>query len=240
MAKEKLPQWFVDTINSELRNALPPWFVDAIAAQNDTVEEDPQLEAQHKAKAEGGFTEQLMSTIRKHEGGRFGYDSWFGRGTRRGPVSPPKPPTEMTVDEVLLWQNTHNPAGPETTAVGAYQIVDQPNARTLSGLVRVMGLTGDELFTAELQDRMAIQLMKGRGLDKFLNGSFDKDSFANQIAREWASLPVLREDRRRGRKIAVGRSYYSGDGINKAFRGSKELAEYKELYALADIGQVGV
>jgi len=231
------PQWLTDAIDDLVSSRRPQWLVDAVEDQNAIVEEDPDLMAAHQNKAEGGFQEQLAATIRKHESGRFGYDAWFGKGTSRGPVSPPKAPTKMTVDEILLWQNTHNPEGPETTAIGAYQIVDQPNARTLSGLKRTMGLTGDELFTPELQDRMAEQLMKRRGLDSFLTGGIDGETFANRIAREWASLPVLKEDSRRGRKIAVGRSYYAGDGINKSFRGTKAFEEYRELYALADIGE---
>jgi hypothetical protein len=227
------PTWFVNLKKEvETKATMPDWFNDLTAK----VDDDPELIARHETKAEGGFAEQLKATIRKHEAPRFGYDSWFGRGTSRGPAAPPKTPTQMTVNEVLDWQNTNNPAGPGTAAIGAYQIVDQPNARTLSGLVRTMGLTGDELFTAELQDRMADTLMRGRGLDKFLAGGMDKDTFANKIAREWASLPVLKPDRRRGRDIAVGQSYYAGDGINKAFKGSKALEEYKNLYALADIG----
>jgi len=231
-----LPEWFILAINREQMAELPDWFKKAIREEQRVEDEDPELVERHQAKAEGGFTEQLMSTIRSKEAPRFGYDSWFGRGTSRGPVSPPKSPTQMTVNEVLEWQNTHNPAGPETTAIGAYQIVDQPNARTLSGLVKRMGLTGDELFTPQLQDEMALNLLKGRGLDKFLSGDLDADSFANKVAREWASLPVLKEDRRRGRTIKIGQSYYSGDGINKAFRGKKQLEEYQELYALADLG----
>ena len=230
------PAWLTAAIEEHLKVSRPKWLQDAIDAQNVVVEEDPQVVATNKTKAEGGFVNQLQVEIRSHEAPRFGYDSWFGRGTSRGPVSPPKAPTQMTVDEVLEWQNTHNPAGPETTAIGAYQIVDQPNARTLSGLKRSMGLTGDELFTSELQDRMAEKLMKGRGLDKFLAGTLDGASFANKIAREWASLPVLKEDKRRGRTINIGQSYYTGDGINKAFKGTKALDAYKDLYALADIG----
>lgn len=234
------PAWLLE-ITEETTASVKPQWLNEIKEHIDLLEiveeVDQNMIAQNQRKAEGDFTSQLMSTIRANEAGRFGYDSWFGRGTSRGPIAPPKSPTQMSVNEVLEWQNTHNPAGPETTAIGAYQIVDQPNARTLSGLVRKMGLTGDELFTSELQDRMALELMRGRGLDKFLSGALDADSFANKIAREWASLPVLKEDRRGRRAIAIGRSYYSGDGINKAFKGTKQLDEYRELYTLADIGE---
>ena len=48
---------------------------------------------------------------------------------------------------------------------------------------------------------------------------------------------MLKEDRRGRRQIDIGQSYYARDGINKAFRGTKALEEYKELYTLADIGE---
>jgi muramidase (phage lysozyme) len=228
----ELAPWFQQVLAMREEKAVfLPWFQELTAK----VEEDPEMVERNTLKAEGDFVSQLATTIRKHEGGRFGYDAWFGRGTNQSPVAPPKSPTAMTVDEVLEWQNTHNPPGNATTAIGAYQIVDQPNARTLSGLKRSMNLTGSELFTPELQDRMAVQLMRGRGLDKFLAGKKSPESFANQIAREWASLPVLRQDSRRGRVVSVGQSYYSGDGINRAFRGNKEFEAYKNIYALADI-----
>ena len=230
----KLPSWFLDIKKESEVTVLPSWFFDI--HKPDKVEEaqEETLELPRTKAREGNFTTQLMSTIRDTEAPRFGYDSWYGRGTRFGPIAPPKLPTQMTLNEVLEWQNTHNPLGPETTAIGAYQIVNQPNAPTLSGLIRKMGLTGGELFTSELQDRMAIVLMEGRGLSKFLSGKLDGDSFANQIAREWASLPVLKEDRRGRRTIAIGQSYYRGDGINKAFKGPKRLEVYRELYSLAD------
>lgn len=236
----KLPQWWVDAINKQEREALPVWWVTAVNKQNHTEElpeEDPEVMERNTIKAEGGFEAQLRKQIRMAEAPRFGYDSWFGRGSSGGPIAPPKNPTEMTVDEILVWQNTNNPAGAPTAAVGAYQIVDQPNARTLSGLKRTMGLNGDELFTPELQDRMADTLMEGRGLSKFLSGKMTAGRFANEIAREWAGLPVLEDDRRGSRAIRIGESYYKGDGINKtAFRGAgkqKRLDDYRDLYFLA-------
>jgi len=231
-----MPTWLESAIESRKKKSMPDWLKGAIEKRNTTEENPSMLEAANN-KAKGGFVASFLPFVREHEGGRFGYDSWFGRGTPGSPVAPPKNPTEMTITEVLEWQNTHNPAGPATTAIGAYQIVDQPNARTLSGLVRRMGLTGDEVFTAELQDRMAVELLKRRGLDKFLAGELDKDSFANKVAREWASLPVLKEDTRGGNTIAIGSSYYSGDGINKSFRNPKKFEEYKGIYALSDIGE---
>ncbi|EPX82103.1 phage tail tape measure protein [Salipiger mucosus] len=70
----------------------------------------------------------------------------------------------MTLNEVLALQrkmlahpdNPHN-----SSAVGRYQIV----SKTLRGLMEEMGLTGGELFSADLQDQMADILIEGRGRD---------------------------------------------------------------------------
>jgi hypothetical protein len=51
--------------------------------------------------------------------------------------------------------------------------------------------------------------MKGRGLDLYLRGSIDEYAFCNNLAKEWASLPVVSGPKR-------GSSYYGGDGLNKA------------------------
>jgi hypothetical protein len=204
------------------------------------VELDDNTVELHKTKAKGGIEAQLRSAVMVREAPRFKYDSWFGRGSSRGPVSPPKPPTQMTVNEVLEWQNTHNPPGPETTAIGAFQIVDQPNARTLSGLVRTMGLTGDELFSPELQDRMADTLMEGRGLSKFKAGKITAKQFAREMSKEWAGLPVLESTRGARGPILRGQSYYQNDGINSSQKVSdEELRVYEDIYASLDIENIG-
>lgn len=67
----------------------------------------------------------------------------------------------MTLLEVLELQkamlahpdNTYN-----SSAVGRYQIV----STTLEGLIKTLGLTGQEQFTPALQDRMALELLRGR------------------------------------------------------------------------------
>lgn len=226
----ELPSWFLDIKKENEATTLPSWFFDLHAPDKVEEVQKETLELPRTKAQEGTFTTQLMSTIRDTEAPRFGYDSWYGRGTNAGPAAPSNPPTRMTLREVLEWQVANNPAGLETAAVGAYQIIN----KTLKGLVLKMGLTGDELFDNDLQDRMALVLMERRGLSKFLSGALDGDSFANKIAREWASLPVLKEDRRGRRTIAIGQSYYRGDSINKSLLGPKRLEVYKELYSLAD------
>lgn len=88
-------------------------------------------------------------------------------------------------------------------AAGRYQIMED----TLRGLLHIVG--PDELFDEKNQDRLAIGLLRRRGLDDYLEGRMSIHSFGNNLAKEWASLPVVK-----GRKY--GRSYYSGDGLNEA------------------------
>lgn len=67
----------------------------------------------------------------------------------------------MTLNEVLEMQrqmlahpdNTHN-----SSAAGAYQIV----STTMRGLIKELGLSGNELYSREMQDRMAQQLLRQR------------------------------------------------------------------------------
>lgn len=109
--------------------------------------------------------------------------------------------TQMTVGEVLEFQKTMLASGHESTAVGKYQIIN----KTLAGLVKQGVVSAGDPFNAATQDRLAIALMKGRGLDDYKAGKLGADQFAHSLAMEWASLPTN-----------TGSSYYQGVGSNKA------------------------
>ncbi|MDP7142051.1 MAG: hypothetical protein QF692_09810 [Alphaproteobacteria bacterium] len=110
--------------------------------------------------------------------------------------------TEMTVDEVLRFQEATVASGSPSSAVGRYQIIH----KTLDGLKDEMGLRGDEPFDEAMQDRMATVLLNRRGYDDYLSGEIGDAEFMRNLSQEWASLP----------KDMGGRSYYAGDGLNKA------------------------
>ncbi len=226
---ETIPAWLSKALGGKNDESLPRWLT--LALEEDAVEEMTQEEEERAInRGSEDFTTRLMNLTRNTEAPRFGYDSWFGRGTNKGPIDPPKLPTLMSLNMVLAWQVASNPPGEDTAAAGGYQIIH----KTLKGLVSTMGLTGDELFDQELQDRMWLVLAEGRGLSKFLSRKIDADTFANQIAREWAGFPVLKEDRRGNTIIAIGQSYHQGVGSNKSLLGPKQFEAYRELYALAD------
>ena len=111
--------------------------------------------------------------------------------------------TDMSINEVIAWQRdaTSN-KGMASSAVGKYQII----RGTLTELRDQLGLTGDEKFDEAMQDRMAMALLERRGYSKFLSGDMDEAEFMKKISQEWASMP----------KDESGKSYYAGDGLNKA------------------------
>lgn len=148
----------------------------------------------------------LLDLIAKYES-RGDYNIVWG-GIRKKD-HPPKPLVEMTVQEVLDWQDSIDRKY-MSEAAGRYQIMED----TLRGLLNVVG--PDELYDEENQDKLAIHLMNRRGLSNFLSGKMSLESFGNNLAKEWASLPVLRGKKR-------GLSYYSGDSLNKAHVAPEEV-----------------
>jgi muramidase (phage lysozyme) len=131
-----------------------------------------------------------------------GYGQVWG-GIRSADL-PPKPLIAMTIREVLAWQDRIDPKY-RSEAAGQYQIMED----TLRGLYAEAGLTLDSLFDAAGQDALATQLLRQRGLKKYLAGSITAEEFANNLAHEWASLPLVSGPRK-------GRSVYAGDGLNKS------------------------
>lgn len=129
---------------------------------------------------------------------------------------PPKPVTQMTIGEVLDWQDSID-RFQNSEAVGAFQIMED----TLRGLYREAGLTRAHVFDRENQYLLGEALLRRRGLNAYLVGSIPTERFCNNLAKEWASLPVVSEIRRPGpkgvaRTLQPGQSYYAGDGLNKA------------------------
>ena len=100
--------------------------------------------------------------------------------------------TSMTINEVLQYQNSR---GTNMKAAGKWQIM--PN--TLRGLKKSMNLTGDELFTPEMQDRMAFELaMNRKGYRQFANATGEEKlalmgAAQNDLAKEWASMPMAND-----------------------------------------------
>ena len=116
---------------------------------------------------------------------RSDYNTMAGGGNK-------KQLTSMTINEVLQYQNSR---GRNMKAAGKWQIM--PN--TLRGLKKSMNLTGEELFTPEMQDRMAFELaMNRKGYRQFAKATGNEKlalmgAAQNDLAKEWASMPMAND-----------------------------------------------
>lgn len=150
----------------------------------------------------------LLDTIRKHEAPK-GYGQIYG-----GAKGVPKDTdvSKLTLAGVLSLQQRMLAAGSASSACGGYQFI----RKTLIATIAQMGLKGTELWDADLQDLMAIHLMENRGLSKYMAGQISLETFCNNLAREWASLPVVTRIKGQKRIVEPGETYYAGDGLNRA------------------------
>lgn len=127
------------------------------------------------------------------------------------------PLDQMTIDEVISSQSVR---GKErgSSASGGLQIMQG----TLEDAKKAMGLTGNEYFDQETQTAIGNWLLERRGLSDFRAGKISSEKFANNLAMEWAALP-----------LASGKSYYSKVGRNRA------LTDRESLMAAVEALRVG-
>lgn len=118
------------------------------------------------------------------------------------PIPPPRPLTEMTLAEVIAYQERLRELGTLSSAVGRYQFI----YLTLRDLVDRHGMSGDLVFDSEVQTYLARFLMHECG---FYDPQAPLVPLANCLATVWAALPVVSGP-------GAGRSHYAEDGINRA------------------------
>lgn len=116
--------------------------------------------------------------------------------------------SELTIKQIygLMADLLRGRYGKRTpsTAIGRYQII----RNTMRNLVTILKLNVEkDKFTHELQDRMALELLKIRGYQRWYLGKLGNIDFAHKLSCEWASLP----DPYNG-----GRSHYDGIAGNHA------------------------
>ena len=129
------------------------------------------------------------------------YDTWNHGVRQRGN----KPLTQMTVGEVhdLQRQNLRS----KYTAAGAVQVT----YTTLGELITNGQIARDMPFDARTQDQIAVTLLERRGLSAYQSGRMSAEAFGNNIAKEWASMPVLSNTyNHAGRPVSRGSAYYGG------------------------------
>lgn len=143
----------------------------------------------------GGGEKQLLERLAHGEGTsdvkaqKQGFNSGYDVSYAFGKYSPKgKNLSEMTLGEVKQYQEQMlaNQAGNnlQSTAVGKYQFI----RKTLNSTQQKLGISDDVVFSPEVQDRMGMELLKGRGYDKWKSGKMSDASFQKAISQEWASV----------------------------------------------------
>src|SRR3954471_11612425 len=160
---------------------------------------------------------EILKLIRGTETGRLdrtAYETIFGHNEAKLT----KPVTAMTVDELQHWQPGFTRSF-GSSASGAYQFM----LATLTDLEQTLNLTGDEVMTPELQDRLGLQLLLRRGYQAWADGNASTDTFMIGLAKEWASFPVPSRMQGAHRVVQRGETYYAGDKLNKALIGPDKV-----------------
>jgi muramidase (phage lysozyme) len=176
-------------------------------------------------------TKDLLTTIARGEGTtiekakKHGYNSEYdvtlGYGKYADDKS--KPITSMTIGEVKELQGQMLKRGASSTAVGKYQFI----SKTLKELQEKNNLSDDTIFSKEVQDKFATDLLKRRGLEKFKEGKISEAQFQKNLSMEWASIA----------KDDSNQSYYgqhvgtSNSTIEKAIKRVKSEPQQKNQKA---------
>jgi muramidase (phage lysozyme) len=117
-----------------------------------------------------------------------------------------------TIDQIYGMMGQLLNSGQPSTAVGRYQIIKM----TMETLQPRLNLAGSDKFTPEVQDHLALQLLIGRGYQRWWIGQLSDQQFAHALSLEWASLP----DPDNG-----GKSHYDGVGPNHALTTVDKVCE---------------
>jgi hypothetical protein len=140
----------------------------------------------------------FFDAIIKSEGtGKGGRDPY---NTSLGYLKPPKPLTEMTMDEVLAWgdhirKETDIGRRTNSSAKGAFQIVNTTQRAAMAAL----GITGDEIFSRENQRRMASWIARKQGLGAWEGLKIHPDQMARARSAMGAGMDRQFRDSQGGR-----------------------------------------
>ncbi|MEM7650557.1 MAG: hypothetical protein AAF204_00555 [Pseudomonadota bacterium] len=118
----------------------------------------------------------LLDHIARHESVNGSYDSVWPNSVKDGL-------SEMTINEVIAWQESCNDKG--SCAAGRYQFMP----KTLKGLIENMdNIDGTEKFSPNVQDLLAVELMREKGLDGIVQGKGNINNFVDGIAEIWQAF----------------------------------------------------
>lgn len=155
------------------------------------------------------FAPKSMSEIiGEHEGGKSGYDT-VNLGEKFGYKSKIiQGLSTMTIDEVIRRQNAF-----EFNTAGKFQI----KRGTLAATKTAMKYSGNEKFSPEIQEKMGEYLFFKRKTGGYIMSTHtNRTSAGDDLAREWASLPVLSPTLKTGiYTVKRGQSAYDS-GFNRS------------------------
>ena len=159
-----------------------------------------------------------------------GYDAITGYA----PFRPDRPITQMTISEVMAWQDRIRAAGAEATAVGRFQFLRD----TLEFLTRSYEVPQDTVLDRRTQDYLARVLLHRCG---FYDPDRPVPALGDCLAGTWAALPLLTGERRgRSRHAGVANNHarttpevveavlsfrFAPDALSVAARGASDLRE---------------
>jgi muramidase (phage lysozyme) len=115
----------------------------------------------------------LLDEISKAEGTR-GYNDAFAH------QHPGVDLSKMTINQVEALQRTQR----GSPAIGRYQFM----TKTLESLKKDLNLSGNEMFTPAMQERLARSLLQRRGYDQWKAGKLSDQAFMHNLSEEWAGL----------------------------------------------------
>ena len=146
----------------------------------------------------------LLDLIHRGETGAAGISSYnVAYGGKGKPLEVIPDMTKMTLQDVYNHQEAMEAEGRGSTAIGRYQFLNW----TLGRIANKMGLDPrTAVFDEQTQDAIAFELMKERGLERYMSGRMKRDDFVNELAKEWAAIPTT----------TTGKSHYEGVAGNKA------------------------
>ncbi|MBD9516108.1 SH3 domain-containing protein [Pseudomonas sp. PDM22] len=169
------------------------------------------------AKGEGGY-ESYNTGTKDVLDGKVGYSFY---SPAKGTV------TEKTINSIIATDELSGNNQNRMFATGKYQTV----IRTLRSAKTALGLSGEEKYSEELQERVFAEYLLGKAgggaLERFVRygkGSADDAQFA--ASKEWASIASPA-----GRVISDGRvsdgnlSYYAGSANSASAESTKALRE---------------
>ena len=186
-------QMFADGGPVYMSDGTPPGGIGSIRpqARPQDFKVAERVEEKNEARA------SLMETIYDLES-NSDYNKWNLEAKNK----PKTPLTSMTVREIMNYQKDDD--GP---AAGAGQIKHD----TLEYLIDNGYISSSDVFSPEVQDKAVIRLLDRRGFVSWFNGETPTEEFGSDMAKEFASLPLLEARVVKGKARDRGQSRYANN-----------------------------